>query len=113
MFWFLLLIPPPVVLVSPIHRPQGVALVHGRLVRCLHLKEPGDCRKAEAQLLEQGLVVGQTKLEGRPVERIQAGVGRRGDRVVASRVCLLPSDQKRGRMKVCLAFPSPEIDSEL
>ena len=56
-------------------------------------------------------MVGQTKLEGRPVECVQAGVGRGGDRIVASRVCLLPSDQKRGRMKVCLA--SPEIDSEL
>ena len=69
-FWFLLLVPPPVVLVSPIDWPQGVALVHGWLVGRLHLEEPGDRREAEAELLEQGLMVGQTKLEGRPMECI-------------------------------------------
>ena len=38
----------------------------------LHLEEPRDGGEAEAELLEQGLVVGKTKLQSGSVERVQA-----------------------------------------
>ena len=64
----------------------------------LHLEEPRDGGEAEAELLEQGLVVGKTKLQSGPVERIQARVGCRGDGVRALGVRLLPSE-KLGEVK--------------
>ena len=48
----------------------GIFSVLGRLVSGLHLEEPRDGGEAEAELLEQGLMVGHTKLESRPMERI-------------------------------------------
>lgn len=50
----------------------GIFSVLGRLVSGLHLEEPRDGGKAEAELLEQGLVVGKTKLQSGSVERVQA-----------------------------------------
>ena len=57
------------------------------------LEEPRDGGEAEAELLEQGLVVGETKLQSGPVERVQARVGRGGDGVGALGVSLLPSEK--------------------
>ena len=50
----------------------GIFSVLGRLVSGLHLEEPRDGGEAEAELLEQGLVVGKTKLQSGSVERVQA-----------------------------------------
>ena len=46
--------------------------IEGKLVSGLHLEEPRDGGEAEAELLEQGLVVGKTKLQSGSVERVQA-----------------------------------------
>ena len=67
--------------------------VLSRLVSGLHLEEPRDSGEAEAELFEQGLVVGKTKLQSGPVERVQARVGRGGDGVGALGVSLLPSEK--------------------
>ena len=44
----------------------------GCLIGRLHFEEPGHGRGAEAELLQQGLVVGQPKLEGGTVEGVDA-----------------------------------------
>ena len=67
--------------------------VLGRLVSGLHPEEPRDGGEAEAELLEQGLVVGKTKLQSGPVERIQARVGCGADGVGALGVRLLPPEK--------------------
>ena len=67
--------------------------IYSVLVSGLHLEEPRDGGEAEAELLKQGLVVGKTKLQSGPVERIQARVGCRGDGVGALGVRLLPSEK--------------------
>ena len=69
---FLLAGPPGMILVSSVDRLQGVALKHGCLIGRLHFEEPGHGRVAEAELLQQGLVVRQPKLEGGPVEGVDA-----------------------------------------
>ena len=71
----------------------GIFSVLGRLVSGLHLEEPRDGGKAEAELLEQGLVVGKTKLQSGPVERVQTRVGCGGDGVGALGVRLLPPEK--------------------
>ena len=72
--------------------------IEGKLVSGLHLEEPRDGGEAEAELLEQGLVVGKTKLQSGPVERVQTRVGCGGDGVGALRVRLLPPE-KLGEVK--------------
>ena len=67
--------------------------VLGRLVSGLRLEEPGDGGEAEAELLKQGLVVGKTKLQSGPVERVQARVGCGGDGVGALGIRLLPPEK--------------------
>ena len=67
--------------------------IEGKLVSGLHLEEPRDGGEAEAELLEQGLVVGKTKLQSGPVERVQTRVGCGGDGVGALGVRLLPPEK--------------------
>ena len=70
--------------------------IYSVLVSGLHLEEPRDGGEAEAELLKQGLVVGKTKLQSGPVERVQARVGCGGDGVGALRVRLLPPEKLDG-----------------